>query len=162
KLYLMGGYFGWDFTCGVYWNNEDDYNLQLDVRSAMHVFQHSHPTLITLPMTAQTWLRRKDVPRLAQAGDLGKLLARQAEYCAEHERIGERFANQPCIYVDMINFLHDPLACAIALGWNDGVKIETMPIRSYEQEGYIYQVRKSGDRPVNVVRSVDGDAFSEF
>jgi inosine-uridine nucleoside N-ribohydrolase len=53
NLYLMGGY--------VYpiregfpgWGNEMDWNIQVDVRSARYVIEHSDPVLIPLTVTSQ-------------------------------------------------------------------------------------------------------------
>ena len=57
-------------------------------------------------------------------GDIDELLARQAEVFASDEKMGESYgASCARVPADIINFQHDPLACAIALGWSDGVEI---------------------------------------
>jgi len=39
---------------------------------------------------------------------------------------------------DIISFLHDPLACAIALGWNEGVEIAELPLILEEKDGWLH------------------------
>jgi len=63
---------------------------------------------------------------------------------------------------DIVNFQHDPLACAIAVGWNEGVEIEELPIVVEEEDGWLRErVDKSG-RKMKVVTKIDGPRFSEF
>jgi hypothetical protein len=63
---------------------------------------------------------------------------------------------------DTINFQHDPLASAIALGWKEGVEIREIPLRSEIQEGRLCQrIGKSG-QPAGIVTRVAGDRFNEF
>ena len=125
NLYLMGGYIFPVRSGFPQWGNEMDWNIQVDVRSAKHVIEHSTPTLIPLTVTVETALRRAYLEELSKAGSLGELIARQAEAFAVDEqnetKYGETCANLPS---DIINFQHDPLTCAIALGWNDGVEIQ--------------------------------------
>ncbi len=40
---------------------------------------------------------------------------------------------------DIINFLHDPLACAIALGWNEGVVTSEIPLKLEIRDGWLYE-----------------------
>ena len=56
-LFLMGGYVFPIRPGFPQWDNDSDWNVQLDVRSAKHVIEHSHPTLIPLSVTAETALR---------------------------------------------------------------------------------------------------------
>ena len=58
NLYLMGG-FVFPVRPGFpQWGNEMDWNIQVDVRSAKHVIEHSKPILIPLSVTVETALRR--------------------------------------------------------------------------------------------------------
>ena len=86
KLYLMGGYI-YPIRPGFpQWGNEMDWNIQVDVKSAKHVIEHSNPTLIPLTVTVETALRRAFLDELRDSGVLGKLIAQQAEAFAEEER----------------------------------------------------------------------------
>ncbi len=163
NLYLMGGYI-FDIPAGYpQWGNEMDYNIQVDIYSAQYVLEHSSPTLIPLTVTVQTALRRAYLPRLAQAGPLGKLLVRQAELFARtkqnEKRYGETCSELPN---DIINFQHDPLACAIALGWCEGVEIETIPLKFETRENWLYETPDTNGVSTCLVTKIDGDAFNEF
>ena len=63
---------------------------------------------------------------------------------------------------DTINFQHDPLAVAIALGWRDGVQIETLPLQTEVQDGRLQQSVAATGRPPRVVTHIDGDRFNRF
>ena len=145
------------------WGNEMDYNVQVDAKSAMCVFESSNPTLVTLSVTVETALRRAHVPTLRNAGRIGQLLARQAEAFAGDEKMEARFGRR-CDGVphDIINFLHDPLAAALALGWNEGVEIRKMPLKSEIRDGRLYQSIDIAGGPARVVTRVNGPEFSEF
>jgi inosine-uridine nucleoside N-ribohydrolase len=140
-----------------------DYNVQVDVAAAHYVMQHSSPTLVPLSVTAETWLRRAYLPALRRSGPLARLIARQAEAFARDEAIEARYG-QTCAGLpdDTINFQHDPLACAIALGWNDGVAIDIIPLKSEVEDGWLRQRVDAGGTPTRVVTRVDGGKFSEF
>ena len=63
---------------------------------------------------------------------------------------------------DIINFQHDPLACAIALGWRDGVEIEELPLHIELKDGWLHQSIAQDGAPMQVVTRVDGDRFSSL
>jgi len=162
QLVLMGGLIRPAPAGFPQWNVEDDYNVQLDVAAAREVLESSHPTLVTLEVTGQTALRRSDLPALRAAGPLGRLIAHQAEETAREYRNEERFGQTyPGLPRDIINFHHDPLACAVALGWT-GVEIETLPL-TWEQIGGNLQLREAADgQPTRVATRVDGTAFGRY
>jgi inosine-uridine nucleoside N-ribohydrolase len=163
NLYLMGGYVYPVRSGYPSWGNEYDWNIQVDVRSARHVIEHSKPVLIPLTVTVETALRRAYLERLQQAGPLGQLLARQAEAFAVDEKnesgIGETCPGLPR---DIINFQHDPLACAIALGWEEGVEFETVPLVLEEKDGWLHERIDTAGRSVQIVTKIDGPRFNEF
>ena len=163
RLFLMGGY-----TLPVRsgfppWDGAVDFNVQVDAQSANFVFESSDPTLVPLSVTVETSLRRAYLPRLQQSGLLGRLIARQAEAFAEDLKY-EALFGQTCegLPADTINFQHDPLACAIALGWDQGVVIEKIPVSSTIVDGWMQQKIVPGGKMTGVVSAVDGPAFSEF
>ena len=163
NLYLMGGHV-FPIRAGFPpWGNEMDWNIQVDVRSAKYVIEHSNPTLIPLTVTVETALRRAYLEDLRNAGALGQLIARQAEAFAIDEQNETKYGTT-CdrLPPDIINFQHDPLACAIALGWNEGIEMEEVPLLLEERDGWLYERIDPTGRPIRVVTKVDGPRFDEF
>ena len=163
KLFLMGGYIYPIRTGFPQWGNEMDWNIQVDVKSAKHVIEHSKPTLIPLTVTVETALRRVYLDELRNSGTLGKLIAQQAEAFAEDEQNEKKFG-ETCdgLPNDIINFLHDPLACAIALGWDEGHEIEELPLILEEKDGWLQERIDPAGKPTRVVTKIDGTRFNEF
>jgi purine nucleosidase len=163
SLFLMGG-FVYPIRRGYpNWGNDMDWNIQVDVKSAKYVLEHSDPTLIPLTVTVETALRRAHLNELRRAEALGELLARQAEEFALDEqnekKFGETCAGLPN---DIINFLHDPLACAIALGWNEGVEVEEIPLVLEESNNWLNESITPSGNPTRVVTKVNGARLNEF
>jgi purine nucleosidase len=163
NLFLMGGYIFPVRTGFPQWGNEMDWNIQVDIKSARHVIEHSTPTLVPLSVTVETALRRAYLEDLRKAGVLGQLMARQAEAFALDEqneaKHGETCAGLPR---DIINFQHDPLACAIALGWKDGIGMEEVPSLLEEKEGWLYERMDPSGKPIRIVTKINGPRFNEF
>lgn len=162
RLFLMGGsvrparrgFPPWDYTM--------DYNVQADAAAALAVLEASRPTLIPIEITAQTALRRSHLPALRRAGSLGALLARQAEAFAASERMAERYGRSCAgLPADIVNFLHDPLAVAVALGW-EGAPVEQVPLTWRMDGDWLRIEQRAGGRTTPLVTAVDGDAFSRF
>jgi inosine-uridine nucleoside N-ribohydrolase len=163
NLFLMGGYI-YPIRPGFpQWSNEMDWNIQVDVRSAKHVLENSKPTLIPLSVTAETALRRMYLDDLRKSGALGELIWQQAEAYAMDEqnekRIGETCEGLPN---DIINFQHDSLACVIALGWNEGVEMQELPLIIEEKDGWLHERINPLGKRFRVVTKVDGRHFNEF
>jgi purine nucleosidase len=163
KLFLMGGFIYQPRAGYPNWRNEFDFNVQVDVKSAQHVLKSSSPTLIPISVTAETALRKSSLEKLRHAGALGRLIAHQAEVFASDEKMDAKYgatcANVPD---DIVNFQHDPLACAIAVGWNEGVAIKELPISVEERDGWLWERIDESGRKMSVVTAVDGPSFSEF
>lgn len=163
KLFLMGGYVFPPRAGFPPWGHNMDWNVQVDIQSARLVLQQSTPTLVPLSVTVETALRRTYLAKLRHSGPVAQLIARQAEAFARDEEMEERFGQTcPGLPKDIINFLHDPLACAIALGWNEGVEISEIPLKLEIKDGWLYQRVADGGQPTRVVTRVDGGRFSEF
>ena len=116
--------------------------------------------LVPLEVTVQTFVRRHDLPRLAAAGALGALLARQGEATLddlEFDRLfGRRHDGLP---EDLVNFMHDPLAVAAGCRW-PGVTVEEIPIRlEWAGEEYLRTVEDAAGRAFRVVTAVDAHAL---
>ena len=163
KLFLMGGYIHPIRPGFPEWGNDSDWNIQVDVRSAKHVLENSNPTLIPLTVTVETALRRAYIHALRKSDSLAQLIARQAEAFALDEK-NEMKYGETCegLPNDIINFLHDPLACAIALGWNEGIEIEELPLVFEEQDGWLHERLDPSGKLTRVVTKVDGARFNEF
>jgi purine nucleosidase len=160
-LFLMGGYV-YPIPAGYpQWGHDSDYNVQVDVRSAQQVLSAYQLVLIPLTVSVQTALRRAYLPALRAAGPPGELVARQAEAHDRQYRIADTLGKScPKLPDDIINFQHDPLACAVALGW-PGVEIERLPIRLELQDGYLYERVDAHGKVMKVVTKADGDEFNE-
>jgi inosine-uridine nucleoside N-ribohydrolase len=163
RIFLMGGYV-YPIRKGFpQWGNDMDFNIQVDIKSAKYVMERCDATYIPLTVTVETALRRSDLSVIDAAGKLGQLIARQAEAFAldekNEERIGETCSGLPN---DLINFQHDPLACAIALGWNTGVVIEEIPLTLSLENGNLVERIDPTGKLTRVVTQVDGNAFSDF
>jgi purine nucleosidase len=163
NLYLMGGYVFPPRAGFPPWGHDMDWNVQVDVESALTVLEHSNPVLIPLSVTVETALRRTYLNQLRQAGPVARLIARQAEAFAKDEGYEAKYG-QTCVGLpdDLINFLHDPLACAIALGWEVGVEIQEIPLKSEIRDGWLCQAIDESGKPTRVVTRVDGEKFNEF
>lgn len=164
RLCVMGGYLFPPRHGFPDWNHEMDYNAQVDAESALVVFRQSAPMLVPIPVTAETSLRRMHVEVLKRSsGPLAQLIALQAKVFAEDEKFetvyGARYSRVPD---DIINFQHDPLACAIALGWTEGVEIQELGVKSQIEDGWLRQSVAASGHPMRVVTRVSGPAFSEF
>jgi inosine-uridine nucleoside N-ribohydrolase len=163
RLFTMGGYVFPPREGFPAWRHEFDFNVQVDAPSAQLVIQHSNPTFIPLAMTAETFLRRAYLPVLEKAGPVARLIARQAEAYATEQKY-ESLYGKTCSGLpdDTINFLHDPLAVAIALGWNDGVEIKEFPLKTEIKDGWLCHSIYEGGNRTRVVTRIDGQKFSEF
>jgi purine nucleosidase len=162
NLVLMGGYVFPPRASYPEWDRTYDWNVQLDVDAAHTVLQTADPLLVPLAVTVETALRRAHLPALRADGPLARLIAHQAEPFDRDEGIGARYGEScPAVPADLINFHHDPLACAIALGWRDGVEIQTLPIATTVEAGVLVQRVVAGAKPTRVVTAVDGPAFND-
>jgi inosine-uridine nucleoside N-ribohydrolase len=142
-VYLMGG---------TLERSADDFNVQADPESALCVLEACSPTLVPLEVTLQTALRTSDVATLRAGGLLARLLARQADAFA-----ADVLDTPPGV----INYQHDPLACAVALGW-DGVTVSTRHVRAGLRDGLLRLEQDSAAPARRVVTAVDAERFSDY
>ena len=163
-LFIMGGLIDplppgfpqWDYT--------RDFNLQSDAAAALQVVEACDPrrtTFVPIEATVRTALRTRDIAALRGGGPLSRVLARQADAYAEDERYAERFARYDGLPADLVNFQHDPLAVAVALGW-EGASVETVPLAASVEDGWFRLRRDSAGRPLRVVTDVDSERFAVF
>jgi len=163
RLFLTGGYVYPPRPDYPQWESDWDFNIEIDIKSARYVLEDSNPLLVPLSVTVETSLRRAYLDKLRNAGKLGQLLARQAEAFAEDEKTEERFG-KTCkgLPEDHINFQHDPLTCAIALGYDDGVDIKELPLILEERNGWLHEQIDDAGTIFRVVTKIDGPQFNEF
>jgi purine nucleosidase len=162
NLFLMGGYISPIRINFPQWGNNMDWNIQVDVISAKHVIENSNPTLIPLTITVETALRRAYLGVLQKSGALGKLIAKQAEAFAIDQEMERKYGICTGLPKDIINFLHDPLACAIAMGWNEGVEISEIPLKLIIRSSWLYEEIDPNGNVTRVVTKIDGDKFDKF
>jgi purine nucleosidase len=161
-LYLMGGYVHGPRPGFPQFTSEDDFNVQIDVWSAARVLASARPTLVPLDVTAETSLRRAYLDMLSAAGPVARLIAHQAEVFARDEDTETRYGKTcPELPDDTINFQHDPLAAAIAVGWREEIEIDEMPLRWEIDDGWLRMWPDAEGTPLRVVTRVDGPAFNE-
>jgi len=165
-LVLMGGYVvgadGSAIRPGLpQWNAESDWNFNLDVDATRIVLEGSRPTIVPINTTLRTHLREADLPRLRAAGPLGELMARQAPLVFRDRRAG--LTAHAGIPDDMLNFHHDPLACAVAIGWEGAEPIELPLSIAYDSGFPIERVVDAAEGvPYPVLMDVDGPAFGRW
>lgn len=163
RLVLMGGYVYPPRDGYPPWGARDDWNMQVDARSALKVLESADPLLVPLTVTVETALCHSDLPALRTGGPLARLIAHQALAFERDERLGERLTpDSPALPRDFINFLHDPLACAIALGYREGIEICTVPVVSTIEDGWLRQREDPAGRPTRLATGIDGPAFSSL
>jgi hypothetical protein len=110
----------------------------------------------------ETALRRSDLATLRAAGPLAQLIAKQAEVYAADEGYEERYGKSyPGLPDDIINFQHDPLACAIGLGWRDGVEIRELSLVTELENGLVRQRVAENGKPTRVVTLVEASRFAD-
>lgn len=162
KLFLMGGYVYPPGEGFPKWDNNMDYNIQLDVDSAKYIIENFNPTLIPLTVTIETALRRSYLPQLEKSGPVGELIARQAQIFAKdwdnEDKYGKTCKGLP---KDIINFQHDSLACAVALGWN-GAKIKQVPLELETRDGWLYEKVSETGKQTPLVIKIDRERFNQF
>jgi len=162
QVVLMGGYVFPTRPGYPQWGNDMDFNFQIDPASAKTVLEACSPTLVPLTVTVETSLRRAFLEDLRSAGALGRLIACQAEQFALDERHEQRFgATCAKLPRDTINFQHDPLTCAIAAGWTEGMDIHEIPVQVTIENGLLVERIHPAGKPLRVVTAVDGPGFSQ-
>jgi inosine-uridine nucleoside N-ribohydrolase len=159
---VMGGWTGPPRHGLPPWGPERDWNVQWDPAAAATVAQTAGAlTLTPLPTTLQVHLRRADLQRLRATGRYGELLADQSERHAVDSgkaALGPAYDRLPD---DLLNFHHDPLAAATAVGWA-GVTVERAHLRAELRGDILHWVADPSGRDVAVVTDADGPGFTSY
>jgi len=125
---VMGGWVEPPATGLPQWGPDMDFNIQWDTKAAQVVADTSGLTLVTLPATLKAHLRASDVTRLRAIGPLGELIATQSTARSQEPELrglGRAYAGLPD---DLLNFHYDPVACAVAAGWQ-GATVKGMHLK---------------------------------
>ncbi|MGH2631775.1 MAG: nucleoside hydrolase, partial [Tepidiformaceae bacterium] len=141
------------------WGPAMDYNVQADRVAARIVFERLRPLIVPLEATVKTWLCQSNLPRLRRGGQLAQLMADQAELYAKDTGIADQVAANPALPRDLLNYQHDPFACAAALDWECFTARE-FRLAVTEQDGQLALVEDADGRELRVVTGVDSRAFS--
>lgn len=158
RVVVMGGYVRPPGRGLPRWGPDLDYNVQQDTVAARLVWERCSPILVPLDVCLEVTLRGEHLPRLREGGPLARLVALQSElHGADQDMpaMGRRFERLPD---DLLNFQYDPLACAVACGW-DGAGIEELQLSARLEGGVLTFPESPGGRPTRVVTSVDARRF---
>ncbi|MDQ3766718.1 MAG: nucleoside hydrolase [Actinomycetota bacterium] len=160
NLVVMGGHMTTPRSGLPQWGIHDDFNVQQDRLAAMIVFERCRPVVVPLAVTLEVSLQGGHLERLREAGELGSLIADQGEMHARDNGRGEMLQAFPALPTDLLNFHYDPLACAVALGW-EAATIDD--IRTDLSLGVDRLWMKPADdgTMLRVVTGVDAYAFEE-
>lgn len=162
EIVLMGGWIDPPRPGYPQRGPRSDWNLQADPESALTVIEKGNPLLVPLTVTVETALRRSHLDRLDPDDRLHRLIIRQAEAYADRYRpAGTDRGEAPRLPTDFMVHLHDPLACAVALGWREGITVERINVETTVAEGLLQQRRSGSGIETRVVTGVEGGMFGE-
>ena len=158
EVVLMGGHATVPRDGLPPWGMRDDFNVQQDRVAARILYERCDPVVVPLAACLEVTLRSEHLPELRRAGPLGSLLADQGERHAVDQARTQLGREWPALPDDLLNFHYDPLAAAVAAGW-DGVSVERLPVALAEREGLLEMTVAEGGRPLRVVTEVDARRF---
>jgi purine nucleosidase len=160
RLVVMGGYVRPPRPGLGPWTPDIDYNVQQDVVAAKVVWERCAPILVQLSTCLEARLREARLARLRRGGVLARLVAHQGELHGTEEdmrRMGREHRELPD---DLLNFHYDPLACAVASGW-DGARVEALKLGARTEEGVLSLPEEPGGWRTCVVTEVAGPRLEE-
>jgi purine nucleosidase len=160
EVVLMGGHVPAPPDGFPAWDATDDTNVQQDAFAAAILFERCGPLVVPLATTLRVTLRAGHLETLRRGGPLARLLADQGEAHARdlgRTELGRRY---PALPNDLLNFHYDPLACAVAAGWN-GITLSELPVATALREGLLHMTIADGSPTLRVATDVDAAAFEE-
>ena len=160
RVVVMGGYVRPPRPGLGPWTPEMDYNVQQDAVAARVVWERCAPVLVPLTAGLEVRLRGAHLGRLRGGGELARLAARQGELQGVEGGMGKMGSKYPELPDDLLNFHFDPLACAVAAGW-DGASVEETELIARQDGGSLTFTEEPGGRKTRVVTDVDGPRFEE-
>lgn len=162
KVVHMGGFIQPAGEGYPQWSAPDDFNVQWDTRAAEDLYATGADiTMVPMPIAMQAWITQSDVERISASGELGCKLATQMRRWSTDQQwtqIGQEHGAFPN---DLAGIMWDPLTVLVACGWS-GVEVVQMMLVPHVSEGVMTFV-PDAERgvTVNVVTSVDTEAFRE-
>ena len=155
QLVVMGGYVR-SVAAGLpAWNANMDYNVQQDTLAARIVWERCDPLMVQLSVCLEVTLREAHLLRLREGGALARLIAHQGKLYGEENEMGTIGREHSGLPDDLLNFHYDPLACAVATGW-DGVRVEKLRLSAQVIDGVLAFPESPKGEPTRVVTGVDG------
>ncbi|HEV2811412.1 MAG TPA: nucleoside hydrolase [Acidimicrobiales bacterium] len=159
---MMGGWFDPPPEGLPSWGPARDWNVQCDTTAARMVTGRAGMvTMVPLSLTIRAFLRHRQLARLRAAGPLGRLLAAQAEHEAAERSTGELARSSAGLPDDLLAFHHDPLTCAVALGW-PGVTFDDRRLAPVLDGGLLQFADSHDGRLVRIGVDMDAAAFEEM
>jgi purine nucleosidase len=140
------------------WDSAIDTNVQQDSFASAVVLGRCDPTVVPLAACARVTVRASQLRALRSGGPLARLVADQAESIGKDHRMTELGRAFPALPDDLLNFHYDPLACAVAAGW-DGATVEDLPVGARLEDGLLHLFIEDGAPRRRVVTDVDAAAF---
>jgi len=137
-----------------------DYNVQQDIVAARLVWERCAPVLVQRPVCLEAGLREAHLTKLRQGGRLARLIAHQGELHGADWDMRSTGREHPNLPDDLLNFHYDPLACAVAAGW-DGALVEELELVARQDDGLLGFDAEPGGRKTQVVTVIDGLRFEE-
>jgi inosine-uridine nucleoside N-ribohydrolase len=161
KVFVMGGWVDQPAVGLPRWGTEMDFNIQVDTRAAETVAAAAELTLVTLPVTMQAQLSRSHLSRLRACGRVGALLAHQFDVYAEDHGMADLGRAHSGLADDLVDFLYDPVAAAVAVGW-DIAHVEPRRLRvEVDHEGVLHWLPDAQGRLFDVVVDLDAGMFTD-
>lgn len=142
------------------WDAAIDTNVQQDAFASAVVLDRCDPTLVPLSACARVTVRASQLAALRSGGPLARLVAHQSEALGHDHGMAELGRAFPALPDDLLNFQYDPLACAVAAGW-DGVTIERLPVAARPSDGLLHLSIEEDAARRRIVTDVDAAAFDE-
>lgn len=161
RVVVMGGYVRPPGSGLPSWGPEVDYNVQQDVAAARIVWERCAPVFVPLSVCMQARLRGAHLARLWGGGSLARLIANQSELYGTEEDMETTGREHQKLPDDLLNFHYDPLACAVAAGWDGALVEELELVANEEADRSLAFPEKPGGSKTQVVTDVDGLRFEE-
>jgi purine nucleosidase len=157
-LVVMGGHVPSPGDGFPAWGAADDTNVQQDAFAAAIVFARCQPVVVPLATTQRVTLRASHLAALRGGGALARLLADQGEAHARDLGRTELGRAYPALPGDLLNFHYDPLACAVAAGW-DGVDVSELSVATELRDGLLEMSLREDGPSLRIATEVDAPAF---
>lgn len=161
RVVAMGGWLEPPAPGFPRWGPKSDWNVQCDTQATQILLAtEADLTLAVVPVTMKAQLRSARLPRLRAAGPLGALLAAQAQTYATDRDMAALGCRHPGLADDLVNFHHDPVACAVAVGWA-GLTLEPKRLATHLHDGLLRFRESTDGRDTKVLVDVDARAFEQ-